>query len=402
MANRNLLLNMLLAAAGMLLTASVAFGQFETAAVLGTVFDPRGAVVQQAKLTLVNKETGVLQQTTTDNQGNYQFLEVPVGHYQVRVETTGFKKAETPEFRVTVGARERVNVSLEVGEVSQTVEVNSSASLVEQESSERGQVIGHEDIENLPLNGRDSASLALLAPGVRNSYALSKREGSFNVNGLRSQFNNFTLDGVDNNAYGTSNQGLSNEVVQLSPDSLQEFSVITNTYSAEYGHVGGAVINASIRSGTNQLHGATWEYLRNTDLNATGFFKPAGGAKPVYIQNQFGAAGGGPIKKNKAFIFIDYEGLRLTPLALSTSSVPTLPQRAGIFTVPVTNPYTNVPYPNNVIPQSDITPFAAKVFSQLPVPDLAGNTSNFSYLACSADDSTTPLPVSRRSPTTSA
>jgi hypothetical protein len=344
MSNRNLHLNVFLAAAVMSMTAFTAFAQFETAAVLGTVFDPRGAVVQQAKVLLANKETGLVQQTVVDSQGNYQFLEVRLGHYQVRVEAPGFKKAETPEIRVIVGARERVNVSLEIGEVNQTVEVDSSASIVEQESSERGQVIGHGDIENLPLNGRDSASLALLAPGVRNSYALSKLEASFNVNGLRSQFNNFTLDGVDNNAYGTSNQGLSNQVVQLSPDTLQEFSVITNTYSAEYGHVGGAVINASIRSGTNQIHGATWEYLRNTDLNATGFFKPAGGAKPVYIQNQFGAAGGGPIKKNKAFIFIDYEGLRLTQLALSTSSVPTLPQRAGIFTVPVTNPYTNVPY----------------------------------------------------------
>lgn len=180
--------------------------------------------------------------------------------------------------------------SLQIGEVTQTVEVNAAASIIEQESSERDQVIGQEDVQNLPLNGRDSASLALLAPGVRNSYALSKLEASFNVNGLRSQFNNFTLDGVDNNAYSTSNQGLSNQVVQLSPDALQEFSVITNTYSAEYGHVGGAV-----------------------------------------IQNQFGAGAGGPIKKDKSFIFADYEGFRLTQRALSFASVPRLDQRNGIF-----------------------------------------------------------------------
>jgi hypothetical protein len=385
MSKRNLHLNVLLAAAGMLLTATGAFCQFETAAVLGTVFDPRGAVVPQAKLTLANKETGVVQQAAADADGNYQFLEVRLGRYQVRVEAPGFKKAETPEFRVTVGARQRVNVSLEVGELSQTVEVMASASIVEQESSERGQVIGHEDISNLPLNGRSSASLALLAPGVRNSFALSKREASFNVNGLRSQFNNFTLDGVDNNAYGTSNQGLSNQVVQLSPDALQEFRVITNTYSAEYGHVGGAVINASIRSGTNQLHGAAWDYLRNTDLNATGFFKPVGSQKPVYIQNQFGGAAGGPIKKDKAFIFVDYEGLRLVQHALTTGSVPTLAQRTGSLGVAVMNPYTGVPYPNGVIPQSDITNFAAKVFSQLPAPNLPGNTSNFSSLPPSTD-----------------
>ena len=387
MSNIKGLLNSLLVMASILVTAQNAFCQFETAAVLGTVSDPGGAIVRDAHVTLTNRETGVQQQALTNAEGSYQFLDVRLGHYQVRVEAAGFKKAETAEFRVTVDARQRVNVSLEVGEVNQTVEVNATAAIVEQESSERGQVVGHEDIENLPLNGRDSASLALLAPGVRNSYALSKREGSFNVNGLRSQFNNFTLDGVDNNAYGTSNQGLSNQVTQLSPDALQEFKVITNTYSAEYGHVGGAVINATIRSGTNALHGAAWEYLRNTDLNATGFFKPTGGQKPVYIQNQFGAAAGGPIKKDKAFLFVDFEGLRLVQRALSTSSVPTLAQRSGIFTIPVNNPYSGTPYPNNTIPQTDVINFAAKVFSQLPTPNLAGNTSNFSALPRSTDSS---------------
>ena len=165
-----------LSAAAMLLTAPLAFCQFETAAVLGTVFDGNGAVVRGARVDLVNHETGLAQQAGTDSEGNYQFLEVRLGQYQVRVEAPGFKKAETPQFRVTVGARERVNVTLQLGEVNQTVEVNSSAAIVEQESSERDQVIGQEDIQNLPLNGRDSAALALLAPGVRNSYALSKRE----------------------------------------------------------------------------------------------------------------------------------------------------------------------------------------------------------------------------------
>jgi hypothetical protein len=374
-------------AAVMLLAAPDAFCQFETAAVLGTVFDPGQNVVSQARVSLSNQDTGVVQRLLTDGEGNYQFLEVAVGRYQVRVEAQGFKISETPEFRVTVGARQRVNVSLQVGEVNQTVEVNAAASMVEQESSERGQVIAHEDVENLPMNGRSSASLALLAPGVRNSYALSKREASFNVNGLRSQFNNFTMDGVDNNAYGTSNQGLSNQVIQVSPDALQEFKVITNSYSAEYGHVGGAVVNATTRAGTNKLHGAAWEYLRNTDLNATGFFKPVSGQKPVYIQNQFGAAGGGPIKKDKAFIFVDYEGLRLVQRALSTSSVPTLAQRGGNLGIPLINPYTSVPYPNGIIPQSEIIPFASKVFADLPAPNLAGNTKNYSALLPSTDDS---------------
>jgi hypothetical protein len=209
--------------------------------------------------------------------------------------------------------------------------VEASASPLEPDSSDRGQVVNQQSIVDLPLNGRSNAALTLLSPGVRLAYGLSKRESSFNIGGLRSQFNDFILDGVDNNAYGTSNQGLSNQVIQVAPDAVAEFKVITNSYSAEYGRVGGGVINASVRNGTNEFHGTVWEFLRNTDLNATGFFKPTGGQKPVFIQNQFGAAAGGPIKKDKLFVFADYEGLRLLQKALSFASVPTLAQRQGVL-----------------------------------------------------------------------
>ncbi len=361
-------------------------GQFETAAVLGTVLDPHAAAVVKANVTVQNLDTGVQKTTFTDERGEYEFLEVHVGRYKVVVQSPGFKRAETQEFRVEVGARQRVNVSLEIGEVSQTVEVHDTAAMVQSESSDRGEVIGHADVENLPLNGRDTAALALLSTGVRLSYGLSKREASFNVNGMRSQFNDFILDGVDNNAYGTSNQGLSNQVVQVSPDALQEFSVTTNAYSAEYGHVGGAVINASVRSGTNEVHGSLWEYLRNTDLNATGFFKPVGGGKPVYIFNQFGGAAGAPVKKNKAFAFLDYEGFRRMQHSLSTASVPTLLQRAGNFSgMALTDPFSGSPYPGGIIPATALTKFGTTVFNALPSPNLAGNTSNFSYLAATPD-----------------
>ena len=166
---------------------------------------------------------------------------------------------------------------------------------------------------------------------------------------------------------------------------MAEFKVITNTYSAEYGRVGGGVINASVRSGTNQLHGTMWEFLRNTDLNATGFFKPVGGQKPVYIQNQFGGAAGGPIKKDKLFVFADYEGLRRLQKALSFASVPTLAQRSGVFTVGVVNPYDGSVFPNNTIPASQITKFGATVFNALPAPNLPGNASNFSALLPATD-----------------
>jgi len=365
---------------------SRSFAQFETAAVLGTVLDSQGAAVQNVHISLQNLGTGTSQETVSGPDGTYQFLEVRIGQYKVTAESMGFKKSVTPEFRVAVGARQRVDLKIEPGNVEQTVNVSAAATMLESESSDRGQVIENEQVVDLPLNGRSSASLALLAPGVRLTYGLAKRESSFNINGMRSQFNDFILDGVDNNAYGTSNQGLSNQVIQVAPDAVQEFSVITDNYSAEYGRVGGGVINASVRSGTNQLHGTVWEFLRNTDLNAVGYFKPTGGQKPVYIQNQFGAAAGGPIMHDKMFFFVDYEGWRRLQRSLTIASVPTLAQRTGTFGIPVKNPYTGDLYTNGVIPQSAMTAFGLQVFSQMPVPNLSGNTNNYSHLPKSTDD----------------
>src|SRR5436305_52520 len=163
----------------------------------------------------------------------------------------------------------------------------------------------------------------------------NSRDASFNVNGLRSELNNFLLDGIDNNAYGTSNQGFSNQVIQPNPDALAEFRTETNNYSAEYGRTAGAVINASIKSGTNKFHGELWEFNRNTIFNAVGFNKPIGGKKPAFNQNHFGAAFGGPIKKDKAFFFIDYEGFRRVFHPVLQATLPTAAQKAGNFGVPI-------------------------------------------------------------------
>src|SRR5262249_44045055 len=188
------------------------------------------------------------------------------------------------------------------------------------DSSEHGQVINTHQIVELPLNGRSYADLALLSTNVHRSplsvsFAVNgtPREGAFNANGMRSTYNNFLLDGLDNNAYSTSNQGFSNEVAQPSPDGIAEFKVITSNYSAEYGRVGGAVVNAAMRSGTNQFHGSAFDFLRNTDLNATGYIfgiRPSTFKKPTLQRNQFGGSIGGPFIKNKLFFFADYEGFR--------------------------------------------------------------------------------------------
>jgi hypothetical protein len=365
--------------------APTCLAQFETSAVLGLVRDPSGAVIVGTQMKLENQATRILRTVDTDDQGNYQFLDVRAGFYMLTGESKGFRIATAGPFEVTVNARQRVDLVLAVGSTSESVTVGGEVVEVEADSSERGHVVNRDTIVNLPLNGRSNATLALLAPGVRQAYGLSKREASFNVNGQRSSNNNFILDGVDNNAYGTANQGLSNQVVQLSPDAVQEFKVVTDNYSAEYGRAGGAVVNATMRTGTDELHGTVWEFLRNTDLNAVGFFKPAGGVKPTLVQNQFGGAAGGPIKKDKLFVFGDYEGERDVSHKLVFATVPTLDQRHGVMGVPVRNPFDGSLYPGNTIPQTQITAFAAKVFTDLPVPNLASSSNNYQWLPRSSN-----------------
>jgi hypothetical protein len=367
-----------------LILALAAFGQYDTAAVLGTITDSSSAVVANVKVTLENVRTGVTQTATTDANGNFIFLNQRIGEYRVTAEAQGFKQASSAPFTLTVNARQRVNLTLEVGEVTQSVAVTGAAAVLETDSSDRGQVIQRAAIVNLPLNGRAYADLALLSPGVRKSN-ITARDASFNVNGLRSSLNNFMVDGVDNNAYGTSNQGFSNQVVQLNPDAVEEFRVVTNNFSAEYGRAGGAVINASVRSGTNEYHGSVWEFLRNTKLNAVGFFKPATGVKPVLVQNQFGGSFGGPIIKDKTFFFADYEGFRRVERTLQYGTIPTLEQRAGRFGTSVRNPLTGEVYADGVIPSSLITPFAKRVLGDLPNPVRPTNpgslpSNNWEYL----------------------
>jgi hypothetical protein len=353
--------------------------QFDSATVLGTVHDPSGSVIANAKITLRNLATAVTAVTSTNSAGNYEFLTVKIGDYTISAEASGFASLTTEKFNVAVNARQRVDVKLTVGAATETVTVSGAAALVETDSSDKGQVVNGELIGNMPLNGRNYADLSLLAPGVQRSLLgldpSTPRESSFNVNGLTSAQNNFTMDGVDNNAYGTSNQGFSNQVVQVSPDAVAEFKVQTNNYSAEFGRAGGAVINATMRSGTNQYHGSVYEYLRNTDLNAVGFFKPTNNVKPVLIQNQFGLSVGGPIKPNKLFFFADYEGFRRISKILQFATIPTVAQREGNLGVSVMDPISGTVYPNGVIPSNLITPFARKVLGDLPAPTTGGSNN---------------------------
>jgi hypothetical protein len=353
------------------------FAQFETSEVLGTVQDSSRNPVARATVTLLNQDTGVSAKTVTDANGNYDFFNVKVGRYTVTVEMAGFSKFSSSDIRVEVNARQRVDATLTVGSVTETVVVNGQASAVDTDTSEHSQVIGTQAVAELPLNGRDYASLALLATNVHVSPIQASfgptgtpREGAFNANGMRSVYNNFLMDGIDNNSYGTSNQNYSSQVVQPSPDAIAEFRVITSNFSAEYGRVSGAVVNAVLRSGTDHFHGSVYEFLRNTDLNAIGYVfgaRPSTFVQPTFHRNQFGATLGGPLIKDKLFFFVDYEGIRQAQGYLNFYSVPDTNDRQGILPVSVVNPLTGVLYPAGTqIPVAQLNPFAAAALGDLP------------------------------------
>jgi len=408
---------LLLAMICIVLNSAPLFAQFETASVLGYVRDSSGAVVPGATVSLVNQETKAQVTAQSNAQGAYEFTDVKIGQYQVTAKAAGFDISTTQPFTVTVNARQRVDVALKIGSNSETVTVDSAAALLETDSSERGQVIGTREVENLPLNGRAYADLAALVPGVRRNILEnstdSSRDASFNVNGQRSEFNNFLLDGLDNNAYGTSNQGFSNQAIPPSPDAISEFRVETDNYSAEYGRSAGAVINVSIRSGTNKFHGKAYDYLRNTIFNAIGPFTPPTNPlthspqKPVLIRNQFGGTFGGPLWKDHTFFFADYEGTRQVVHAINQATVPTANQNGtsalaianGGYTflsggssesgspVPLLNPLTGQTYTNGVIPFNDpsVSSFAKGVLAALPAPNVPGSPYANNYASLPPD-----------------
>jgi Carboxypeptidase regulatory-like domain/TonB-dependent Receptor Plug Domain len=385
------------------LSTVFAHAQFDTAEVLGTIKDPSGASISGATVVLTNPAKGTTLSRQTDANGNYEFTNVQAGEYTLNVQSAGFETSVTDRFTVNVGARQRVDVGLKLGANSESVSVSGAASQLETDTSDRGETIQAAQAVTLPLNGRAYADLSKLVPGVRQSLdgtvvANPPRDASYNVNGLSSQYNNFELDGIDNNAYQEANQGFSNEAVIPSPDAVAEFKVETDNYSAEYGRAGGGIINVTTHSGTNAFHGVAYDYLRNTVLNAFGPFRGTG-VKPTLVQNQFGGAFGGPALRNRIFFFTDYEGFRSVARILTTANLPTQAEHGGLFTsdgtpsgtpVPIKNPYTGVVYANGQVPLSDpnIDPLALTTMKLLPLPNIPGaalTANNFQYLPATTD-----------------
>jgi hypothetical protein len=391
-------------AIGAALITPVMRAQYENGSVLGTIKDASGAPISHAAVTVTNTATGVVTRATAGDTGEYEVPQLRVGVYTVEATAPGFSQAVAQNITVSVGNRQRIDLVLPVGSAQVSVEVSDVALQVETEQTQRDQTITNYQSEALPLVNRNYEDLLGLVSGVRqaptaattssNLNALS-RQGAYNVNGQRSVFNNFLLDGMDNNAYGESNQGFDNQIIDIPPDSVAQFSVVTNNEGAEYGRSSGATINVASQSGSNTFHATLYDFFRNTDLNAAGFFKPntligTGGAvpfrKPTTNRNQFGGDFGGPILKDKFFFFLDYEGLRAVTKPLFVLTLPTQNELNGVLVTAVTNPLTGVSYPaNTAIPTSAFNPLSLQIvnaFKQnvpgLPVSGLGttGQASN--------------------------
>ncbi len=323
--------------------AAALFGQTELATLTGTVTDSTGGVLGNVELTITNEATNLAATAKTNDAGRYIVPNLKPGVYTVTASLSGFKKHVQSGVILQVNDTARLDISLAVGAVTEEVTVSASAPLLQTETSDRGAVIDQRKIIELPLNGRDYNQLATLSPGVLLPTPRLQSigfKGVFNVNGNRAFQNAFQLDGVDNTSYSNSFRGGNTQVVQPSIEALQEFKIQTNAYSAEFGRSSGALVNAVIKSGTNELHGSAYEFHRNDNLDATNFFaNKTNSPEPFRLRNQFGGTLGGPIVKNKTFLFGDYEGLRDRTGTVRISSVPQPIWKRGMFTIPIANPY---------------------------------------------------------------
>src|SRR6185312_4135340 len=292
----------------LLALGSQMMAQSARARIVGTVKDPQGAVVAGANVTVTNVATGVESKAVTDHDGSFQALELPIGTYKVKVERDGFTTAETVAYTLEINQVQRIDVTLQVGAKSETVEVSGDAAQVEVVNPTLGASVTSRPIVDLPLNGRNVLDLALLEPGVTPHNNDDTGAGTYNIAGSRADSVTFVLDGgVDNNL-------LSNGVVYTpNPDAVQEFRILTSNYTAEYGRNSGGIVSLVTKSGSNAVHGSVFEFNRNDAFSANSYFNNKNGLpRDTLKRNQYGFAVGGPIKKDKLFWFTSYQGQKQT------------------------------------------------------------------------------------------
>ena len=377
--------------------------QVTTGTILGTIHDSSGAAVAGVNVVITESAKGTSTQYVTDQNGEYsaQFL-IP-GTYSVSASKEGFKRSVSNSVVLDVDQKARVDVTLEIGQVSQTLEVTASAPLVRSESAELGEIVGQRQVQDLPLNGRNFAQLVNLVPGVTPGQAGENLSGSssfnpraasnFNALGSQANTNGWLVDGIDDNEWT-----FNTVMIQPSVESIAEFKVLTGTFSAEFGR-GAGVVSVSTRSGSNGFHGEVFDYLRNSYMDARNYFNPSPQAQPEYRRNQFGGAIGGRIIKDKLFFFADYYGQRSLKGIVNLNSVPTAAERTGDFSnyrnsagklIQIYNPLTTVvvnnitqrtPFAGNMIPAVQLNQVGLNVASIYPLPTGPGSFNNFTSSA---------------------
>ncbi len=386
--------------------------QRDTATLEGRVADVSGAVVANASVTATNTSTNFSYHAKSDGEGAWIISPVRIGSYQITISAVGFKQTVTGPITLDVQQRQRVDATLELGEITQQVVVNDIAPLLETDSSETGQVINSEAMVGFPLNGRNPVQLAQLTVGVTTSEPGARDSSGFgfSASGSRSLDNNFLLDGVDNNSNLPDLLNEANYVSMPPPDALQEFKIETGNYDAEFGRATGAIVNATTKSGTNVFHGSAYEFLRNQMFDAMNYFDTT---LPPYHQNQFGATFGGKLIKDKLLFFVDYQALRISEAVTNTAQVPTAAQKGGDFSdqLDLTSPtgvndcngvatyqgeifdttktqalgsgYCGVPFgyvggaPSNIIPNSSTDALGLTLIKLFPAPNASGVGYNF-------------------------
>ncbi len=391
--------------------SEILFSQVNTASLSGLVTDMSGSAIAGVDVKTQNLMTGYTREVTTDRSGYYTLLNMPIGSYVVTVTENGLSEAEE-SVELDVGSKSRRDFTLQVKMFQQLIRVqeNGDSNTMSPDDASIGTVVDQNTIANTPLYLRNWDDLLRSVPGVQISRyteqagnTASGRTGDFNVNGVHSLQNNFILDGIDNNTFSENVQELSTEAAHPSVDVIQQFNIITNPYSAEYGRNPGAVVSINTQGGTNDLHSAVYEYIRNSYFDANDFFSNRYGFKrPENNQNQFGVSIGGPVRSDKLFYFFNYEGTRIHEGVSRTSTVPLPNERIGDFspataalvgvTYPtIIDPKTDDPFNNNQIPKSDLDPAIQSIMALFPQPNIPhpqgqNNLNNYARNALTTDD----------------
>lgn len=370
------MLRSFLLAGSLALSALAAWAQMNTAEMSGVIRDPAGQAIANARITAVNAATGLKYPAASNQSGDYLLAQLPAGEYSITVNAAGFKQAVSEHLALHLNDRLKLDFTLPIGDQNEVLVVEGDSGPLETDSAEIKDVLGNRQVEELPLKDRELLELALLSPGVVNppggtrGDSLQQTGALINILGQRTGHNLFLVDGVS-----VTDEYFNNVVISPPPEAIEEFNIAKTNYAAEFGGKSGGVVNVLTQSGANHWHGSLYEFLRNDVFDAKNFFSIAGEPTPPFQENQFGGSLGGPVRKDRTFFFVDYDGVRIRKSLSDLFTVPTAAEREGVFPSSIINPATHTPFPGNTI-STPMNPAALGLLARVPLPDLPGAANN--------------------------